>query len=49
MEEKAAYTEEIKISKELKRIFEGDDTEKNDLICWGYRAYWPGIKMKSGS
>ncbi|MEW6096393.1 MAG: hypothetical protein AB1567_07705 [bacterium] len=32
---------EVEVSEELRRIFEGDESEKGDLICWGYRDYWP--------
>lgn len=41
MKERVMEKEKLEVSEELKRIFEGDESEKSDLIAWGYRDYWP--------
>ncbi|MEW6606432.1 MAG: hypothetical protein AB1414_03110 [bacterium] len=40
--EKAIDSKEEKVlSEELRKIFEPEKEEENNLICWGYRDYWP--------
>lgn len=33
--------ERLEVPEELRKIFEGNEKEKENMICWGYRDYWP--------